>query len=1210
VTVATKRRWTADELQEARALALQHLQTTASVAPEPLSIIAAGEDEPELDFGPLFRAAAVCSRFRIETLTTPGSDSKEIARLEAASIALRERTGTGWRTLPPIVRIDVLRQMTRAELEQNLAALSDADDPLQRALRLALDGVRGDDLLRSSSGELAALVQVYDGLAAQTTLPPRTEFERKLELVRLLEPMRRITATFNGREAELQRLRDYVGVLPPSSLLGKIKRAITAPFEAERKPPYLIYGPGGVGKTTLVARFILEHALIETKMQFPFAYLDFDRPTVSGARATTILIEAVRQIGLQYDAAHAASEQFRARWEQSLRSAIASSDDFVDPDLLRNFAFFLDTLEVRTGPVLFVLDTFEEVQARSLEYAKGVLALMAQLASSVPRLRVVVAGRSEIGNIELIYKEQLDQFDELSAVAYLVAHEVPQDAASDIYKKVGGSPLALSLALQIYRRDPKELRDQSGFRIDSSELQDEVVQAQLFDRILLHIDDDDVRKLAHPGLVLRRVTPEIIELVLAGPCEIVVRDRAHAEELFDKLAKDATLVSIPNPSERVLIHRADVRRLMLRPLRRDARDKVEEIHRLAVQYYSGRTELDMRVEEVYHRLALGDSREVIEPLVSPEMEPRLVGALDELEPPEQALLADLFHLELSDDARHAADQLAWERATSRRLKDSVRAGTSDIQTALEILSERQARTGATDLLIAEVELWWQVRDQWQAKSVAERAIATYRDSGNVEYLLRATLLAAQLEQNLADPQAAYARLTEAEEIARRSGEPMALARVLRHRCAYLHIEEEPVPQELRDELASMVSRVSDAAWARDLPLLRGVAEEIGREEPSIVSRALRLGALAVSSSGMEYIRRMLRTSGTKSDVLADLVVDATAAGVVLDVLKSEDTRKEQRGTGTGGTTKRDDASSTIRLSVAQRTKLRDILTKYYGARLSTFAFSRLGIGLEAVSFGSASPSDDLPKTALDLVRFAERTETMLPELIVGVWRAQYENPEVLAFIDEIGLGPTLRGTRSLPEAELRKIVTDYRGSIGALEARTCSVWRRKQPVGCGFLEQPAAVMTLGYVAGPDPDDLQFWFSMVRMKGRFLNEGQSARPHRRSTFSNDNDWATRVLIELDRPIGRAPIEEALAESGTKPRGSVMLVERNPVIPEPILWLWRDNGVTFISGIKLKDMAHLETRRIATDTIALAAGAPCFDMNLNVIGIHDGAAIRLF
>jgi hypothetical protein len=46
-------------------------------------------------------------------------------------------------------------------------------------------------------------------------------------------------------------------------------------------------------------------------------------------------------------------------------------------------------------------------------------------------------------------------------------------------------------------------------------LAETAVQGQLYQQILNHIPDPDLRQLAHPGLVVRRVTRDVIKEVLA-----------------------------------------------------------------------------------------------------------------------------------------------------------------------------------------------------------------------------------------------------------------------------------------------------------------------------------------------------------------------------------------------------------------------------------------------------------------------------------------------------------------------------------------------------------------------------------------------------------------------------------------------------------------------------------------------------------------------
>jgi hypothetical protein len=90
-------------------------------------------------------------------------------------------------------------------------------------------------------------------VAVRSALPPE-EFDRNREMQRLLDPLRILTQSFFNRTSELDALRAYVGVLPAASVSVRLRQA----FRPVWRAPFLVYGLGGAGKTTLIARFILE----------------------------------------------------------------------------------------------------------------------------------------------------------------------------------------------------------------------------------------------------------------------------------------------------------------------------------------------------------------------------------------------------------------------------------------------------------------------------------------------------------------------------------------------------------------------------------------------------------------------------------------------------------------------------------------------------------------------------------------------------------------------------------------------------------------------------------------------------------------------------------------------------------------------------------------------------------------------------------------
>jgi hypothetical protein len=1162
--MSARLRWSRDEAEAARQRIHSALedQSTAEGLP---SFTLPGFTSGHVPFGPAFHAAAVLSRFRLDELRAVTADTDELRQLQAQSIALREE---GWRTLAPDLRNAILRELAINKLSLLLDRHAREKDPLQAAIRKVRHPLTPDTLRTMSVGELAALVQVYDGLYLEQYVR-RDVLERKLQLARLLEPLRQITRTFSGRTAEMQKLRDYVGVLSTGSSLGDSLRAVgNFIFKPVPKGPFLIHGPGGVGKTTLTAKFILEHALAAEK-QFPFAYLDFDRPTVNAEEPPTILIEAVRQIGLQYDSAFVASVALRTRWQARLAVGTTDTASYV-----RDFVGFLETLEVRDGPVLFVFDTFEEVQRRSTSYSQAVMLLTSQLSVFIPRLRVVIAGRALFDAATFIDGElALEAFDTESAIAYLQNSGVDAETTKLIAARTGGNPLTLTLAIELYRRDPAELR-----QLDVAKLTDQITQSVLFDRILLHIPDPEVRRLAHPGLVLRRVTPEIIRNVLAKPCGIDVPDLKRAEELFEKLASDSTLVTRVDP--RTLVHRSDVRRLMLKPLREHQPAKVEEIHRAAIEFYQNASDVISRAESAYHALSLGETA-----LLTPDLEPLLVNALDELAPFAQVQLAEAYKLELPPETWKSADQESWERLTALKLRQL---DPSNIKLASALLTERTERSAHTELMIVESQAYLRMGELSAARVSARRGITLYRDSGNGTLLFRMLMMASEIERQANDFAAADSFLADAEEIARRRNDPQMLAWALVRRADIQRAVEQTVDSQLVNDIAEAVSQLSDEMLRLDLSLVQHAVSHVATKYPELVSLAARLDALDLNPTelgilatavGSYEVEELLETAPTP-DLLGmlEMVLRARFQAPRIHVAAPI-------------------PSKNIKLRTAQRQQLRDLLVKHYGGDLAAFLETRYSRGLESVSFAG----DDVPRNAMDLVRAAER-EGWLNDLIVGLWRSRFLSPDVLAFIDAIGLGPQVRvatGNNAVREKRLHALLAEYRGSIAALEARTCRILSENAQRECGFLVRNNGVATSYLIFGKPALE----FDRVVWKSQPISDGLFVQRVR----TDVNARPPQMIIEDQ--FAAQPLERERAAPHAPGRGVVTLPRQRSIDPtQPIFWLWRDDEGTFISGVaKLTAMPEGWFATDAECTIPMV-GAPCFDATLNVIGMFVAGSTK--
>src|SRR6185437_4573035 len=89
-------------------------------------------------------------------------------------------------------------------------------------------------------------------------------------------------------------------------LRRKIRGLVRRIRNLREQPPLLICGPGGVGKSTLVAKFVIDHYdSIDTADRFPFAYLSFDRAALNPEQPSSLIREIIRQISLEYPEAAA-----------------------------------------------------------------------------------------------------------------------------------------------------------------------------------------------------------------------------------------------------------------------------------------------------------------------------------------------------------------------------------------------------------------------------------------------------------------------------------------------------------------------------------------------------------------------------------------------------------------------------------------------------------------------------------------------------------------------------------------------------------------------------------------------------------------------------------------------------------------------------------------------------------------------------------------
>jgi Cdc6-like AAA superfamily ATPase len=715
--------------------------------------------------GKFHDAAAVLSSFEINgTLQPVGRDieaeNAELERLIGNSILV---SGTDERRLWALkndVRKDVLRRLgTRTALLSALKAnVSRPRDTLQQVFELYVFG-SPKRLAEETPEELSSTLQVVDWLSEtelRDELPTQDEVRRWVEMSNLLSPFRLLVGDhFRGRTKELQLLREYVEVLRPQSREATVRRTFRRIMSLREKPPLLIWGPGGIGKSTLLAKFILEHT-IDSLGRLPFLYLDCDRPGLDPKEPLTLLVESVRQLGIEFPEHANSCEALRKGWlkrlstqaenQMSERLSLHSRREFIE-----DFWLLVDELGIRETPLLLVLDTFEEVQFRSEDSVAELWRFLEELQGVIPEIRTVIAGRARIPNLS-VEELPLEKLDIEAAQGFLTSLGITDLAlARVVAEQMQGNPLSLRLAAQILRNESAgqdgvqeiKTREWWGQKVDDSR-----IQGQLYARILNHVHDEDVRKLAHPGLILRRITPDLIRLVLAEPCGLGDVTPSRALQLFNSFKREVSLVTASPSDPLELYHRSDVRGVMLQLMRAQDVAQAKIIHTKAVDFYKSQPSGNPkdRAEEIYHRLWLEQPHSEIEPRFVTGVEDYLQNALEELPPSVQPYLASRIGIAV-DLSWEKADLKSWEAYAKRRAEDLLQ--LEHPEEALRILRKRDERTPDSPLYLLEAQALERLGRLREASIVARTGIANFGQRNHVE-ILRLYALAARADELLGE----------------------------------------------------------------------------------------------------------------------------------------------------------------------------------------------------------------------------------------------------------------------------------------------------------------------------------------------------------------------------------------------------------------------------------------------------------------------------
>jgi hypothetical protein len=598
----------------------------------------------------LWALAAVRERFRAGELLNqwleaePGADKDTVRTARLAALELQ-------RAAKPALGADGFpAHMLDAEDRINVLRAIGAPSALRFLERTPpYDRTEAETLLAELlSGEFAAAdTQDRDRLAALAEVAPLA--------VAAGAPVQ-VSAVAVRQRLETLDFLNLVGGPDLKRFVGRVDQLaqLHSIWSSREMSLVRVTAPGGVGKSMLIGRFVADALEMPEARPTAVFHFDFDRRDLQDARPATVVAEMLRQA---------------PRWvapdkNEFVRGLAASTQIDLDEDSYgqsRGSESFGSLLDYRIAGlvdvlvpdgdfrVMIVADSAEQVFGFNDEAANSPWRVALDLANA---MRNAADHTGRTSQVMLIYAARsfphgweppglaatdisLAVLTEPEAMVYLRAEAaranaiVSEQILAEVIGAVGRSPLALRLAARLLasedaRTDPKRW-------IDTVRNDPERIQATLHDRILRRLRNPNLKKLAHPGLLLRRLTPDIVAKVLAGPCRLDLSKITPKQLIVESAREGQLFVRDPSdPDPTAVWHRPDVRALMLPDLDATIDGKLAgAVNRAAVEYYAPHGDEVSRAEELYHRLRLDQPPSELTSRWSDAVGEQLKRALDE-----------------------------------------------------------------------------------------------------------------------------------------------------------------------------------------------------------------------------------------------------------------------------------------------------------------------------------------------------------------------------------------------------------------------------------------------------------------------------------------------------------------------------------------------------------------------------------------------------
>ncbi|MDU8929917.1 ATP-binding protein [Alisedimentitalea sp. MJ-SS2] len=864
------------------------------------------KSQPRQEHSEILQMASVLSHFDLFDLAQVLERHAGQAEAEEATWQLMEEAdhltspANAW-TLPLSLRQTVLAGFDdRAQVLAILDRFDELPDtPVQPVFVAAMtDPLQLAETYRSlDPAALSGLLEVLSWLDRaehlRCDLPDSVEVSKSLANARRLEPLKRLAGThFEGRRAVLDQMQDYL-------------------ISDESQDMLFLYGPGGIGKSTVLAKFALD--AVESGDVEAIVYLNLDRPLLRPEEPLSLLADFLGQLGHQFPDFQGPLEKtgslvndlqrrlsYAAPSKTLLESSASTSEDWYW--VVDEVAGVLEGLP-GSGRILVMIDTFEQAQRRGRHVISELWRMAVHLSERVPRLRIIAAGRLEddVHSQNQIALQAFELSDVERVFARAVGEDIPQALVDDIYEVTGGHPLTVQLAATYVGRVGVQTFDNPETRKQTlAKLSEKKRDAILYGRILEQIGDEQVQKLAIPGLVMRRITTAVIEHVLAKPCGLSLTTE-DAQTLFDKMAIEVDLVKkdFSDPDASALVHRADVRALMLADLRKDRAQQARKIDKRAVKHFADQPGPYARAEEIYHRIWLGQDDKTLGARWMDEAAPLLVSALDDLPDDRKAWLGRRLGVGLESEVTQILPQDEWERVTAEEARQLLARGDAD--SALALLGERTDRNPDSELHLIEAEALLVSGRRQEGYEILDRAVAGSEDSGREGVLLERLLLRShnlESERRFAEASRDAARaLNIAKELENDEYQMRASAGLLR-----LNRKSRSSAGPNKDELMSRLNGliIMDPAKSGTQPLpdvlyenpqlARELAAEIGADYPELLELSARQTGSVIKPRkdevGSAFVAEVVNQMAELDDAGVGSLIEKIVGGEDEDVVQN------------------------------------------------------------------------------------------------------------------------------------------------------------------------------------------------------------------------------------------------------------------------------------------------------------------------------------